>query len=159
MRYPANVSPGSSFGNLGGVRSVASAMFKPPPFGTRFRRRGPAVEWEVGPPPAAVPPPRTMVRLPGKPARRHPSRNEPRPYEHLGGLRPGCASGDRRAAARKGGVGEDRGRETREVAGAQLLRAVAHRLLGLVVDLDDDAVGADRGRAARERLDEAAVAR
>src|SRR4029079_15582499 len=126
MRYPANVSPGSSFGNLGGVRSVASAMFKPPPFGTRFRRRGPAIGWEVGPPPAAVPPPRTMVRLPGKAARRHPSRNDPRPYGLPGEPRRGFASRGRRTAAGEGRVGEDLGREAREVAGAPLLRGRAH---------------------------------
>src|SRR6185436_1883501 len=91
-------------------------------------------------------------------ARRHPSRNEPRPYGSPGGPRRGSASRRRGAAAGEGRVGEDLGREAREVAGAQLLRAVAHRVLGLVVDLDDDAVGADRGRTARERLDEATVA-
>ena len=43
--------------------------------------------------------------------------------------------------------------------GVQRLRAVAERGLGVLGDLDDDAVGADRGGRARQRLDQAPVAR
>ena len=39
--------------------------------------------------------------------------------------------------------------EAGEVARVERLRAVAERDLGVLVDLDDDPVGADRGRAAR----------
>jgi hypothetical protein len=50
-------------------------------------------------------------------------------------------------------VWADAGGEAREVAGVERLRAVAQRLRRVLVDLDDDAVGADRGRRPRERLD------
>src|SRR5512133_3987471 len=46
-----------------------------------------------------------------------------------------------------------------EVPGVQRLRTVAQRGVGVLVDLDDDPVGADRRRGARERLDQAPVAR
>src|SRR3954451_17727768 len=45
-----------------------------------------------------------------------------------------------------------------EVRRLERLRAVAQRDLGVLVDLDDDAVRADRGGGARQRLDEAPVA-
>ena len=45
-----------------------------------------------------------------------------------------------------------------ELVDAQLLRAVADRLVGLGVHLDDDAVGARRGGGQRQRLDERAAA-
>ena len=45
-----------------------------------------------------------------------------------------------------------------EAVGAQRLRPVADRLVGLGVHLDDDAVGADGGRGQRQRLDEVAPA-
>src|SRR5213083_314760 len=63
----------------------------------------------------------------------------------------------RPASAERGGR-QDAVGEPREVAGVQLLRAVAQGLLGVLVDLDDDAVGADRCGPAGQRLDEAAVA-
>src|SRR5215216_3805326 len=61
--------------------------------------------------------------------------------------------------AYKGGMPDDGSRESREIAGVQLLRTVAQRRLGIVGDLHDDPVRADRGRRARERLHQPAVAR
>ena len=49
--------------------------------------------------------------------------------------------------------------EAGEVARVERLRPVAERVLGVLVDLDDDAVGADGRGGARERLDQAPVAR
>src|SRR3954464_10286986 len=46
-----------------------------------------------------------------------------------------------------------------EVRRLERLRAVAQRDLGVLVDLDDDAVGADGSGRARQWLDQAAVAR
>ncbi len=48
--------------------------------------------------------------------------------------------------------------ELGEVVGVERVRAVAERGLRIAVDLDDDAVGADGGGGARQRLDEPAVA-
>ena len=48
--------------------------------------------------------------------------------------------------------------EPREVARVERLRPVAQRRLGVLVDLDDDAVGADGRRGAGERLDQPPVA-
>ena len=55
-------------------------------------------------------------------------------------------------------MGGDALGEPGEVARVERLRAVAQRLVGILVDLDDDAVGADRGGRAGERLDEPPVA-
>ena len=56
-------------------------------------------------------------------------------------------------------MGGDAFRERREVAPVERLRAVAQRRVGVLVDLDEDPVGADRGGGAGERLDQAAIAR
>src|SRR5829696_622644 len=50
-------------------------------------------------------------------------------------------------------------RDRGEVARVERLGTVAQRGLGILVHLDDDAVRADGRRAARERLDQAPVAR
>src|SRR3954451_21327407 len=55
-------------------------------------------------------------------------------------------------------VGGDVAGVVGEVGRLERLRAVAQRDLGVLVDLDDDAVGADRRGGSAERLDEAAVA-
>ena len=65
----------------------------------------------------------------------------------------------------EGGLARDGGRglHTRgvggEALGAQRLRTVADGLLGVGMDLDDDAVGPDRGGGEAERLDEVAPPR
>jgi len=56
-------------------------------------------------------------------------------------------------------VGADALGEAREVARVERLRAVAERSVGVLVDLDDDAVRPDRGGRPGQRLDQAAVAR
>src|SRR4051812_7199982 len=55
-------------------------------------------------------------------------------------------------------VGGDVAGVVGEVRRLERLRAVAQRVLGILADLDDDAVRADRGGGSAERLDEAAVA-
>src|ERR671916_168046 len=57
------------------------------------------------------------------------------------------------------GVRGDVGRERREVLRVDLMRPVAERGLGIVVDLDDDAVGPRGRRRPGERPDEPPVAR
>ena len=62
------------------------------------------------------------------------------------------------AAVERGVRGHALG-ERGEVAAVERLRAVAERDLRVLVDLDEDPVGADRGGGAGERLDQAAIAR
>src|SRR5919202_364285 len=138
------VSRSSHASSIAPARSAAAARGSTPrTVAPRRRRGGRPTEPPINPTPTIA----TIIQWATGPAvgRRAASR--------------GRRGGEERGLAGDGGGGLDALRVGGEVAGAQLLRPVADRLLGHRVDLDDDAVGAGRGGGQAERLDEGAPPR